>query len=893
MSTSRINPDEVLAKLKKDVRSLLISSKMGLDPDQLKRDYIAMLGHPMPLKFLGYRHIMDMVNEMPDVVSVNFREDGSTVLKAVGDDSTRKIEELVANQRTPTKKIVRKRGVSYFSPRYRQRSPAVVLPRRSHAPPPVPALLRAQLRILLSQGSLRLSDLESSFLRYFGHPLLVHNYGFYSTGEMLEALADLVLIQQGRLGSVLTLKECGQHKPSPRLTALPRTGTFKSKMPDTRTQTPTTIIVPKKESPLNQPAAEPPLGSVHEEPATGNQPQVVEKNQEAKPEQCLDGQLFQKRVLELEVELRQQILENGVAGTISPKLKDKLRQVVGLTSAGLSVHDLPAEYKRLFDEEFPLKQSGFVSVTELVGAMSDTFHLKPEPRQSGQHWIVMDKQDSDDTQSESKFTECDGENRGYYVGCEESSWEGRLEGDDDGSTTDEDDELQTTNNVKTNELIYPAIQVHCSTAVPLDALQSQRLKPPTRRGARELIEVLVEHVESPGHFYVRFSESEEARAMEDMMIEMRRCYTSPKVSERYRLPERFLRPGQVCCVSPKGMWFYRVVIHQIISPAEVEVYYVDFGDMIVVESANLTFLKSCYSVLPAQAVPSSLAGIKPTNDIWTAEAGASFQKLCSDRTLVGALDCYTGDVLQLYLCDTNTDQDLYIHTVLLSQGHGTACRRAAAAALFVGPVSLYLGEGMVDLPEVEDVSPKQENILEQSLKVEDEELPDLEFMEDNGFSPNAQGLDVNAFTALHDDRTFSYSELEWADRSPPSSRACLNPSPLAPPDLILTQTTLAQCEADLQTLSLTPPPTPSGITSRSGCLTPKEEQQQHSVAAPWPDRPPPIVRTLSLHTPDLGHIHDYAQGVAVSPVHLQNSGILFPLFSGRRSGLLHPTQPHE
>ncbi|XP_054645310.1 tudor domain-containing protein 5-like isoform X3 [Dunckerocampus dactyliophorus] len=677
MSSCKMNQDNIFANLKKDVRSLLISSKMGLNPDQLRRDYNTMLGHPLPLKLLGFRNVMDMVNNMPDVVSVNFREDSGIFLKAVSDESTRNIEQLVAKQRT-SNADKRRKEKKFSSHRSFYQPSSVILPRRGSAPLALPPELRAKLRLLLSQGPLRLSELDNCFLQCFGYPLRVHDYGFYSNGEMLQVADDLVLFQHSRFGSILSLKD--QMLPKPLLRTYcaqlsPGAGKMVTPAANTRVPIPTKSQV---DVPSHVPG-----NSAHSESTNSIcKLQVIENNQESQPEPCQKS-LFHQHALKLEDEFRQQIVENGIAGTVNHELKEKLLKVVSQRDCGLSVHNLPEEYKRLFGVDLPLKENGFVSVTELVDTLGDIFHLQPAESDGRHHWIIKNIQDGGLSHS--------------------------------------------------------------------DALQGQHLKQPTQYATRVLLQVRVEQVESPGLFYIHFSESEETQAFEDMMVEMRRCYSSPEIFDRYRLPKQFVRQGQVCCVSSKYMFFYRGVIHQVFSPTSVEVYLVDIGNMITVNTANLKFLKSSFSAVPAQAVPSSLAGIKPTNGDWTSEATASFVKLCSNRTLVAALNCYTGDVLQLYLCDTHTDKDIYIHQILMSQGYGVACSPSASAALCVQvtPVSLYLGEGTFDLPDVEEettCSLQPAEKLEQSsmaaLKLEAEELPALEFIEDSGLSVDIQNTSL-------------------------------------------------------------------------------------------------------------------------------------------------------
>lgn len=129
------------------------------------------------------------------------------LLLAIGDETTRGIEELVSKQRNHRHKTKSKSGsAGLFSSCSLHPQHSFVLPRRGHAPPALPAQLRSQLRQLLKHGPIGLSELERCYAVRFGRPLYVTHYGFYSIVEMLAAASDMITVRQTRMGSQLILK---------------------------------------------------------------------------------------------------------------------------------------------------------------------------------------------------------------------------------------------------------------------------------------------------------------------------------------------------------------------------------------------------------------------------------------------------------------------------------------------------------------------------------------------------------------------------------------------------------------------------------------------------------------------------------------------------------------
>nr|DBA18039.1 TPA: hypothetical protein GDO54_016334 [Pyxicephalus adspersus] len=203
--------------------------------------------------------------------------------------------------------------------------------------------------------------------------------------------------------------------------------------------------------------------------------------------------------------------------------------------------------------------------------------------------------------------------------------------------------------------------------IPLDAVRKQKLHCLPCMNQGSIFGAIVENMASPSEFYIRCYSKDTSEKLEDMMIEMRHCYSN--VSDRYVVPDDSVSVGEIYAVCVAGdVWWYRVIVHHIISSEDVKVYYPDFGNLAIVKRKWLRFLKAIYMKLPAQAVPSSLCFVKPAQDQWSNEAMKIFKQYCMSGPLVAIVMHYVLGRLCLLLCDTATDDDVYLHQVLVNQG---------------------------------------------------------------------------------------------------------------------------------------------------------------------------------------------------------------------------------
>nr|XP_044614198.1 tudor domain-containing protein 5 isoform X3 [Equus asinus] len=738
--------------LRKEIRSLLISTKDGLTPQQLEKEYLSMVGNHLPLRILGYRSTMELVLDMPDVVSVCPCGDGTVILKAIPDESTKGIASLVAKQRSSHKvrNSVQKGRASVCSgPSSRPR-----VPYRGRVPPILPAVVKSELKDLLAFSPVLLSDFEKAFAKRFGRSFQYVQYGFLSMFEVLNAASDVISVEQTRGGSLLMLKKSVSEEkqrgwPAGKIFTQPfrvkKQGSYPTGSPVAKTR-------------FSQPTSnvEPPKQVLNVEKASKSN--VVETSRLNHTE----------KLNQLENTFKSVIAQIGPGGTINPELKDKIKFVVSKFPEGLLISKLLGEFEVHFKEQLSPKKLGFLNVTELVGALSDILHV--EFREGEQDLLVFDadmKPLPPDGAVSSVRNSClvQSDKKTEAKACVSSPPRNSLSTAAVKATTwdcpSKNLEEQKQKICKKPNLVVKPLQLQVEISksqlnlamanhdIPPDAVRDKKLCRLPPLDTSTLVGVFVEYVISPSQFYIRIYSRDSSEKLEDMMIEMRRCYSNQLVSDRYAMPEYFIQPGHLCCVKiSEDKWWYRVIIHRVLGKQEVEVFYPDFGNIGTVQKSALRFLKCCYTKLPAQAIPCSLAWVRPVEEHWTSRAVLQFQKLCGLKPLVGVVDEYVDGILNIFLCDTSSNEDVYFHHVLRLEGHAIVCRENVPSKGFreLNPLALY---------------------TESSAGPEDVGLTDLGYLsqqhyfhEDREISPQSKESELYTLQDIKDEKAFSRLKSE-------------------------------------------------------------------------------------------------------------------------------------
>lgn len=91
-------------RVKKEIRSLLISAPRGVPANLFLKDYRSMNGKELPFRDLGYGRLEDFICSIPDVVKVGNGPTGQATFYPVATRETQHMVSLISRQKKPTLK---------------------------------------------------------------------------------------------------------------------------------------------------------------------------------------------------------------------------------------------------------------------------------------------------------------------------------------------------------------------------------------------------------------------------------------------------------------------------------------------------------------------------------------------------------------------------------------------------------------------------------------------------------------------------------------------------------------------------------------------------------------------------------------------------------------------
>jgi len=91
--------DEALDRVRKQLRSVLISEKHGVAVERVERDYLELVGQPLLSPNLGFPSLESLLRSLPDVCTLRYSA-GQLVVMGVASSATAHVQDMVAKQNT-------------------------------------------------------------------------------------------------------------------------------------------------------------------------------------------------------------------------------------------------------------------------------------------------------------------------------------------------------------------------------------------------------------------------------------------------------------------------------------------------------------------------------------------------------------------------------------------------------------------------------------------------------------------------------------------------------------------------------------------------------------------------------------------------------------------------
>ncbi|XP_066520883.1 tudor domain-containing protein 1 [Hoplias malabaricus] len=222
-------------------------------------------------------------------------------------------------------------------------------------------------------------------------------------------------------------------------------------------------------------------------------------------------------------------------------------------------------------------------------------------------------------------------------------------------------------------------------------IEAQPPDPLTQR-VGDTFTAIVTHLQSPSEIICQ--KLENASAIQQLQFSLREHCTKTPASENFRPA-----PGTVCCslFSEDNQW-YRAKVLAYSSEDRVCVGYVDFGNSEEVKLNHLRPISMELLCLASQAIPCSLAGIKPTSDVWSEDVILMLKRLICNRFIQVEILGERDGVALVSMIDESSDPQTNVAEMLVATGYAIMENKEATKAAEQNNVVEKLDWSCAELP---------------------------------------------------------------------------------------------------------------------------------------------------------------------------------------------------